>query len=535
MRWIRRLWEEHYRMRISTIKNREKKEYFPEKKKAPAGWLALSVIWIIIWQAAAWLAGSELLLPGPYDTLKALGRLLQEKAFYFNAGWTIGRCFLAVILSLGAGALASWGAYRFPPVRRLLSFPVAFFKAVPVMAVVIYIILLADSDWVAVIVCFLLCFPVVYTNLLEGLEAVASDFLELAAVCKIKGKERIRLFFIPGILPQIKSACELAAGLSWKAVVAAEVLSIPRYSLGYEMLNAKYYLETDILFAYIAVIVFLSWLFTQGVRVLLRNVEWKPYQKSRVYGRYGKGRGIRMKEEKTEQVMASAPEIVVSHLDKSFDGKKVLKDFSVIFPAGKITALMGPSGQGKTTLMRMIAGLDFPDRGEIRLKEKGGCDAAPGETATAFLFQEDRLLPWLNVFDNIALPLLNRGMDEKEIKRQVEKMAESLELQQALYQLPGQLSGGMRSRAALGRTFLMPGKLLILDEPFKGIDESLKKRILAALWGKNTKGRTVILVTHSREDGEALSDQTELFQPAAEAERKKTFEPSVHGGKSDGK
>ena len=81
----------------------------------------------------------------------------------------------------------------------------------------------------------------------------------------------------------------------------------------------------------------------------------------------------------------------------------------------------------------------------------------------------------------------------------------------------------------------MPGKLLILDEPFKGIDESLKKRILAALWGKNTKGRTVILVTHSREDGEALSDQTELFQPAAEAERKKTFEPSVHGGKSDGK
>lgn len=507
-------------MRNSIIREKEKVKKTTEEKKGKKAlnWLSLSAVWLLIWQLAAWLADSQLLLPGPADALRALLLLLKEKEFYLNAGWTIGRCLMVVALSFAAGVLASWAAYRFSWARRLLSLPVAFLKAVPVMAVVIYIILLADSDWVAVIVGFFLCFPVVYTNLLEGLDSVADEFLELVSICRVKGWAQIRLLFLPGILTQMKAACQLIAGLSWKAVVAAEVLSIPRYSLGYEMVNAKYYLETPALFAYILVIVALSWLFAQGVKRWMKAVEWKPYQGSRVLkNQKGESRG-QSKDKRQERAAAgqaglAAPEVVVSHLDKAFAGKEVLKDFSMTFPAAKVTALMGPSGQGKTTLMRIIAGLDTADRGQVRFRGRAGLKENSAKTEIAFLFQEERLLPWLNVFDNMALPLLCRGLEEKELRRQVENMAENLELLPALYQLPGQLSGGMRSRAALGRTFFMEGKLMILDEPFKGIDEDLKKRILNALWKKNAEGRTVILVTHNREDAAALAERIVSFEP----------------------
>ena len=484
----------------------------------PAAWLILTAVWILIWQIGTFLVDNPLLLPGPVDTLQALVSMAGEHVFYLNALWTIGRCLLAMVLSFCAGAAGAWGAYQWRPVRRLLALPVAFFKAVPVMAVVIYIILLADSDWVAVIVCFFMCFPVVYTNLLEGLDAAGTEFLELAEVCGLNRKEEIRHIFLPALLPQIKASAELLSGLSWKAVVAAEVLSIPAYSLGYPMLNAKYYLETADLFAYILVIVGLSLLFARAVRHAMAGMEWKPYRESRLRDR-AKSESLQKTKESGEP-----PEILISHLGKAFGEKKVLEDFSMTFPSGEVTALMGPSGQGKTTLMRMIAGLDSPDRGEIRLeppaadrwRREEGADR-PSPENTAFLFQEDRLLPWMNLFDNMALPLLHRGTGQAERKDTVEAMAESLELTDALYKLPSQMSGGMRSRAALGRTFLMEGKVMILDEPLRGLDEELKKRVVAALWDRYTKRHTTIVVTHNREDAELLADRTITFSSGEEA------------------
>lgn len=92
--------------------------------------------------------------------------------FYLNIGWTFFRCMVSMALSFLLGAAASAAAYRFSAVRHLLSLPVGFFKAVPVMAIIIYVILIAEADWVAIIVCFLMCFPIVYTNILAGLDSM---------------------------------------------------------------------------------------------------------------------------------------------------------------------------------------------------------------------------------------------------------------------------------------------------------------------------------------------------------------------------
>ncbi len=448
------------------------------------------LFWLAIWQAAAWLTASELLLPGPADALLALGGLIRTKKFYMDIGWTAARCIIAMALSFAAGIPAAALSYKSDTARSILSLPVGFFKAVPVMAIIIYVILLAQSDWVAVIVCFFMCFPIVYTNILEGLDAMPSEYLEVGSVYGLTGLERTKYIYAPGLLPQMKAAISLTAGLSWKAVVAAEVLSIPKYSLGYEMINAKYYLETANLFAYIFVIVVMSMAFEKVINSGLRHIEWKGYEGSRLARRRGYSAGVNTRE--------SCMPVAVEHLGKTFETKSVLDDVSLFFEAGKVTAVMGPSGQGKTTLARIIAGLEKADSGKILI---GGLEAGEESrvSRTAFLFQEDRLLPWLNIYDNIAIG----GGDSEGIK----ELADQLEIGTELWKLPAELSGGQRHRAALARTFAADAPLMILDEPFRGLDDALKDRIIDRLWERVTTGKTVILITHSAEDAGTLADK----------------------------
>lgn len=455
------------------------------------------LFWLAIWQAAAWLTASKLLLPGPVDALLALGGLAQTGKFYMDIGWTAARCIMAMALSFAAGIPAAALSYKSDTARSILSLPVGFFKAVPVMAIIIYVILLAQSDWVAVIVCFFMCFPIVYTNILEGLDAMPSEYLEVGKIYGLSGAEIVRYIYAPGLLPQMKAAISLTAGLSWKAVVAAEVLSIPKYSLGYEMINAKYYLETANLFAYIFVIVVMSMAFEKVINLGLRHIEWKGYEGSKIKRRSSSDRTA-----KTEETEAPCPAVVntvtAEHLAKTFETKLVLDDTNLIFEAGKVTAIMGPSGQGKTTLARIIAGLENADSGKILI---GGLEAGGGSRAsrTAFLFQEDRLLPWLNIYDNIAIG----GGDSEGIK----ELGDQLEIGTELWKLPAELSGGQRHRAALARTFAADAPLMILDEPFRGLDDALKDRIIERLWQSETTGKTVILITHSAEDAERLADK----------------------------
>ena len=455
------------------------------------------LFWLAIWQAAAWLTASKLLLPGPADALLALGGLIRTKKFYMDIGWTAARCIIAMALSFAAGIPAAALSYKSDTARSILSLPVGFFKAVPVMAIIIYVILLAQSDWVAVIVCFFMCFPIVYTNILEGLDAMPSEYLEVGNVYGLSRLERAKYIYAPGLLPQMKAAIGLTAGLSWKAVVAAEVLSIPKYSLGYEMINAKYYLETANLFAYIFVIVVMSMAFEKVINSGLRHIEWKGYEGSKL-----KRRSRSDRTAKTKKAEAPCPAVVntltAENIVKTFETKSVLDDVNLIFEAGKVTAIMGPSGQGKTTLARIISGLEKADSGKILI---GGLEAGEESrvSRTAFLFQEDRLLPWLNIYDNIAIG----GGDSEGIK----ELADQLEIGTELWKLPAELSGGQRHRAALARTFAADAPLMILDEPFRGLDDALKDRIIDRLWERVTTGKTVILITHSAEDAGTLADK----------------------------
>ncbi len=466
------------------------------------------LFWLVIWQIGAMLVNNPLLLPSPWQTAEALLGLAGETKFYLNISWTMLRCLSAMALSFVIGAAAAFGAYKSAWLRRVLTLPVGFFKAVPVMAIIIYVILLAKADIVAIIVCFLMCFPVVYTNILEGLDSMPAELLELAKVYWFTEWQTMKYMYIPSIEPQIKASVRLIAGLSWKAVVAAEVLSIPKFSLGYEMLSAKYYLETPQLFAYILVIVVLSLTVEKIINICLSHTGQKDYRGSKLFSECKAGDmkaknsksdirtgGVDASFEHTNQTSQKPPTVSFCSVCKKYGDKSVLDDFTFDFKEGRITALMGPSGQGKTTVARILAMVENMDSGHIEYS---------GSHKLSYLFQEDRLVPWLNVYDNLALGLVRENKSPN--CDMIFDMAKSLEIEDVLWQLPAALSGGMSHRVAIGRTFLADSNLMILDEPFRGLDETLKKRIIERLWKKETEGKTVILITHNSEDADRLAD-----------------------------
>lgn len=177
--------------------------------------------------------------------------------------------------------------------------------------------------------------------------------------------------------------------------------------------------------------------------------------------------------------------ISYEHINKSFGDVKLYDDFSISFEKNKINIIEGASGCGKTTLLRMIAGLEKDNNNQRIAKDD----------SISIVFQTPTLLPWKTVIENVQFVL--KHQDEKLIKN----ILRLLELSEVADCYPYQLSGGMQQRVALARAFAHPSRLLIMDEPFIGLDTSLKKRIfrqMLRMWRHYPK--TVILVTHHREE-----------------------------------
>ncbi|WP_436144026.1 ABC transporter ATP-binding protein [Duganella sp. LjRoot269] len=201
------------------------------------------------------------------------------------------------------------------------------------------------------------------------------------------------------------------------------------------------------------------------------------------------------------------PLVLIEHLVKSYrrgdQVVEVLRDISLAIPASDFTALMGPSGSGKSTLLNLIAGIDKPDRGVLRI---AGLDiAGMGETDLAhwraanvgFIFQFYNLMPVLSAFENVELPLLLTPLSRRERRERVELTLEMVNLSDRMDHTPNELSGGQQQRVAIARAIVTDPTLIVADEPTGDLDRNSAAEILALLQQLNQQlGKTIIMVTH---------------------------------------
>lgn len=177
----------------------------------------------------------------------------------------------------------------------------------------------------------------------------------------------------------------------------------------------------------------------------------------------------------------------------------------LVVGAGELVALIGPNGSGKSTLLRVIAGLLTPDRGTVAID--GDLVSGPNPHV-GLVFQEPRLLPWRTTAANVAYPLELAGVPQAVRSERVAALLDTVGLTAAAAQVPSQLSGGMRQRAALARTLALEPSVLLLDEPFSALDELTRERLNLELLALHDRTRTtVVVVTHSVQEAIFLADR----------------------------
>src|SRR5205809_5168807 len=193
---------------------------------------------------------------------------------------------------------------------------------------------------------------------------------------------------------------------------------------------------------------------------------------------------------------------------KRFGEFTALEDVSIDVPTGSLTALLGPSGSGKSTLLRIIAGLEQPDAGEVRIGALDVTHRPPQDRGVGFVFQHYAAFKHMTVWDNVAFGLTIRKRPKEQIRARVAELLELVQLEGLAKRYPAQLSGGQRQRMGLARALAVDPEVLLLDEPFGALDARVRKELRAWLRRLHDEAHvTTIIVTHDQEEATEAAGQ----------------------------
>jgi multiple sugar transport system ATP-binding protein len=203
-------------------------------------------------------------------------------------------------------------------------------------------------------------------------------------------------------------------------------------------------------------------------------------------------------------------EVALLDVSKSFGAVEAVRGLSLSIADGEFVVLLGPTGAGKTTTLRLIAGLERPDRGNVVIQGRVVTDEVPAERDVAFVFQQYSLYPHLTVYDNLAFPLRSpaRRTNEEVVRRKVHQVAELLHIEQKLGNRATALSGGEMQRVAIGRALVREPAVYLMDEPLSSLDAKLRAELRLELKRiQRELGTTILYVTHDQTEAMTMADR----------------------------
>lgn len=238
----------------------------PRVKALPA-----ILFWAAVWFLAAAAMDNPLLLPGPVQVLRCLGRLAATASFWQTTVISIGRILLGAVLAVLLGILLAVITSASSLVNGVIAPAMTAMQTTPVASFTILVLIWLDRDYVPVLICGMMVLPVVWNSVSTGIRVTDHQLLEMAKVFGLPLLTVLKRIYVPSIMPFFKTACVSALSLGWKAGIAAEVLTVPRASIGRMISESKLYLMTEELFAWTLTVVILSLLLQKLMLLLLRG------------------------------------------------------------------------------------------------------------------------------------------------------------------------------------------------------------------------------------------------------------------------
>ena len=228
------------------------------------------LFWLLVWQCVAMAMGNPLLLPAPARVLLRLGELMGEAAFWQTTLVSIGRVLLGVVQGIALGTVLAVVTSACSFADMLVAPAMTAVQAMPVASFAILVLIWLDRDFVPVLICVMMVLPVIWSNVATGIRMTDRQLLEMAKVYRLSRLRILRRIYVPSVLPYFRAACINALGLGWKASIAAEVLTVPKRSIGRMISEGKLYVMTEDMFAWTIMVVALSLLLQ---KITLRLLE----------------------------------------------------------------------------------------------------------------------------------------------------------------------------------------------------------------------------------------------------------------------
>lgn len=432
--------------------------------------------WLLVWQVISMLVGNDLLLVGPLETFRALIVHGLETDFWLACCGSVLRIGAGFVAGMLLGVLLAMLSARTKWLEEVLEPVMILLKTVPVASFVVLFLIWWRSAYLAVAISFCVTFPQLYMNTLAGVKSTDKKLLEMAQVFCICGRDRFFYILRPALKPFWDSAICMAAGMSWKAGVAAEVIGLPNHAIGERLYMSKIHLDTAGVLAWTVVVIILSVVFERMIKSGWRRFcDWEPVCKGATQSEKLKTHN----KEEAEVLQGEKKFLRLCELTKSYDERTVVNKLTAEYYSDETYYFESPSGSGKTTLFRLLAGLEMADSGTLQ----------GNATSVGYLFQEDRLCEEYSAIKNIELITGSTFVAREALKE--------LLPEEDLEKPCKELSGGMKRRVALVRSMVTGADLILLDEPFNGLDEENRVKVKAYLEAHG-KGSIVLIATHIR-------------------------------------